>query len=76
MSCNEILDMLHDYISNEVSKADAESIHRHLQDCPDCHDMYTQLSEFVTRMRELVKVSAPVHLHERINSLRKADRIK
>ncbi|MBN1435051.1 zf-HC2 domain-containing protein [Candidatus Fermentibacterales bacterium] len=70
MTCREVAEVLHDYVSGELDDSENGEIFRHLQNCESCRAKARQMQELRTRIRDLLRTPAPGHLRARVLSLR------
>ena len=62
-TCEEIKPLLTDYAMQEIGKADAESVHKHLGSCTGCrHELDETLAMFGLLQRAEVKEDIPRHI--------------
>jgi len=64
MKCDEIKTLLNSYVDNEVSRADAERVRKHLGECPACAKEAADLNKVKEMLRKLPALSAPTGLLE------------
>ena len=56
MGCEEVLDLLHDFVANELEDEDLRPVLRHLGDCPSCR---LAMAEHV-RLLGVLRANMPV----------------
>lgn len=64
--CQEILSQVHWFIDNELERADAEEIQRHLDDCGPCLDEVTVDRLVKALIARCCHEQAPVELRQRV----------
>lgn len=69
MRCSQAAERLGDYIAGELSGPDRMGFESHLGHCEDCRSCVEAHLAIRSRMRSLLKVSAPSDLRERISGL-------
>jgi len=53
MTCREVIDVLMEYLSGELSASESAEFERHLADCPDC-------TEYLRSYEETIKLGKAV----------------
>lgn len=66
MSCSFVRENLHDFVSGELNSSDAERIENHLQSCESCRACVSNMHGFRSRVRSLLKMTAPQELRDSI----------
>lgn len=57
MNCNELAEVLADYLGDELSSVDRKAIQQHLSSCPTCAREVESLQETVTTLGQLDTIS-------------------
>ncbi|MCX7745810.1 MAG: zf-HC2 domain-containing protein [Clostridia bacterium] len=53
MNCEKVLELLEEYVMNELTSTENEEIHRHLQHCKACAQEYAEVKNLVPRLQGL-----------------------
>jgi anti-sigma factor RsiW len=68
MTCQELVDLLLDYVAGELADHDAERLREHLKECPPCV-YYVQTYELTIRLsRRLPTADPPAQLLDRLRA--------
>ncbi len=71
MNCSEIHDLLHGYVDGELDLVTTLEIEQHVQECPDCAQLYKQQQALRTALHTNVSTlyfKAPTRLQKRVQS--------
>ncbi|MCH8529287.1 MAG: zf-HC2 domain-containing protein [Saccharospirillum sp.] len=69
LNCEEVIELLFDYLDQEISHPLSTHIERHLETCRDCFSRAEFEKRLRARVRESAEVQAPERLKLRIKSL-------
>jgi len=63
MNCQDIIDNLEAYIQNELGEKEAKEIEKHLAECSDCFNEYTQIKNTINLIKKVYdKIEMPQEL--------------
>ncbi|MDA0576840.1 MAG: zf-HC2 domain-containing protein [Verrucomicrobia bacterium] len=60
--CEDIQELLFDFVSHELEASRADLVRRHLSRCPACKREAAELLETVTALRAATEATAPTHV--------------
>jgi anti-sigma factor RsiW len=66
MTCRELVDLLIDFVGDELTPEHRERIRAHLCDCPPCEHLVTTYRLTIRLTRQLPRVPLPMRLQERL----------
>ena len=69
MTCEDAHLHMHDYISGELAPEHCENLMDHLDECPDCKELFRQTEYIQQTMRDHMQYKAPFELQNAINNL-------
>ncbi len=69
MNCFDYIDMLSDYIDDELEPGDKKSFDSHFADCPDCRVFLKSFRSTVEAIEYLKKEQCPPALENKLKSL-------
>lgn len=70
MRCSREASNIQDYISGELSEEDSRRLENHLSGCEACRTCVDGMLLFRSRLRDLMRVSAPTDLRDRITTIK------
>lgn len=68
MNCKEVVDLLSDYLANELPEEDVAGIRAHLRGCPNCTTFLDSLKTTVTLTRNLKAEDVPPEVVDRLQA--------
>lgn len=68
MNCEQIHDLLNEYVDGELAAADREAVERHLADCAGCREELRALRQTAEMVRSLPHVRAPEGMVDAVKS--------
>lgn len=66
MKCAEVMEWMHRYIDQDLSRNEIIEMFRHIDDCPSCAEVFDQLTFLSKQLEELPDVKAPFSLVDSI----------
>lgn len=66
MSCQEVVNLLIDYIERDLGQSDERLVDKHLNDCPHCHEFVRQYRKTSVICREELARRMPADLETRL----------
>ncbi len=66
MNCKEVVDLLSDYLANELSEKDVAGIRIHLAGCPNCTTFLDSLKTTVKLTHGLKEADIPPEVVDRL----------
>jgi hypothetical protein len=66
--CREIESLLSAYLENELSRAEAESVTKHLDSCPECRNKKETIEELIYKLSDLQE-EVPFFLKNRLYNI-------
>ncbi len=72
MRCSDAARRIHDYVSGELEGDDRERLEKHLETCEDCRSCVDENMALRSRVRDLMRVSAPASLRAEVVRLSQA----
>ncbi|WP_083906121.1 DUF4349 domain-containing protein [Desulfurispora thermophila] len=67
MDCNQICELLSEYIDHQLPPSMAATVEEHLAKCPGCKKEYMELRRVVESLRNLPAVLPPQEFHHRLH---------
>jgi anti-sigma factor (TIGR02949 family) len=66
--CNDLLDLLNDYLDGELSVARCTELEAHLRECPECQSLLASLQQTISLLYQLEESppSLPPSLEKRL----------
>lgn len=71
MRCQDVADLLSDYLAGELSEAEIAAIRKHLEGCPNCETFFESLKTTVRLTKRLVPEDIPPAVIDRLQSFLK-----
>jgi anti-sigma factor RsiW len=68
MNCKDVVDLLTDYLANELPQKDVAGIRMHLAGCPNCNAFLDSLKTTVQWTRSLKPEDIPPEVVERLHA--------
>ncbi len=68
MNCKEVVDLLSDYLANELTEEDVAGIRAHLSGCPNCTAFLNSLKTTVALTHNLEPEDIPPEVVDRLQS--------
>ncbi len=68
MNCKEVVDLLSDYLANELPKEDVAGIRSHLAGCPNCMAFLDSLNTTVKLTHNLNEEDIPPEVVDRLHA--------
>jgi mycothiol system anti-sigma-R factor len=62
MTCEDVLTRLWEYLDDELAPEEVRAVGVHLGGCPECHGAYCCDRAFLSVIRRLSRITAPVSL--------------
>jgi anti-sigma factor (TIGR02949 family) len=72
--CSEAAGRVSDYVSGELGGSDRSSLEKHLEHCENCRSCADDMLAFRTRVRDLMRITAPAGLRSRIAGMVSAEK--
>ncbi len=70
MKCRECIEQLYPYLDRELSDEEAESVRKHLEECPPCAEHFLFEQGVLRRISDICRsTTAPLSLKEKVASL-------
>lgn len=60
----KMIDYMHAYLDGDISTEEAQQLEEHLQHCPSCKQLFTDLTEAVQLIEQAEPIQAPPHFVE------------
>ncbi|WP_028460182.1 anti-sigma factor [Chloroflexus sp. Y-396-1] len=66
--CEDLLDLLNDYLDGELSVAECTELEAHLRECPECQSLLASLRQTISLLHQFEETpsSLPPSLEERL----------
>ena len=71
MTCDEVLELMSDYLDQEARAELCDAIEVHLRGCPDCHCEVDTLRRTITLYQADRQITAPIQVSARLGELLK-----
>ncbi|MBA9029396.1 anti-sigma factor family protein [Peribacillus huizhouensis] len=69
MKCpDEVYEYMHNYLDEEISAEDEESLRKHLQDCEECRTYFHEMKKAVALVQSTSHIKAPDNFTERVKA--------
>lgn len=75
MRCIEAAGRMSDYVSGEVGGSDRTRLEQHLEHCESCRSCADDMLAFRSKVRNLLRVSAPSDLRSRIAGMASVEKL-
>jgi anti-sigma factor RsiW len=69
MTCQQLINLLLEFVSGELDPQFLAEIHQHLQECPHCDAFVHSYRITITVSRRLTPVPLPSHFAQRLQNL-------
>lgn len=66
MNCHEVMELMQRHLDQDLNDAEHEAMMAHLQQCPDCAEMFSKLLQLSQELASLPKVTPPFSLVDSI----------
>lgn len=66
MNCHEVMELMQRHLDQDLNDAEHEAMLAHLQQCPDCAEMFSRLQHISRELASLPKVAPPFSLVDSI----------
>jgi len=66
--CEDLIDLLNDYLDGELSLTECSELEAHLRECPECQSLLASLQQTISLLYQLEETPAslPPSLEERL----------
>ena len=73
MNCKEVVDVLSDYLANELSADDADRVRMHLRQCPNCTAFEASLRSTIKWTHDLKAEDPPLDVVNSVQTFLKSN---
>jgi hypothetical protein len=66
MNCQEVMELMQRHLDGDLNHSEDEALKKHLQQCPECAEMFARLQKLSQELASLPKVTPPFSLVDAI----------